>query len=358
MYSFGDAYHTVNTHVKRKGLPDSRVIEATNHHFHNRLSFGMRESLAKLKKIKPPMYRFYDDDMGNILRVHESNIVSKDLVIHCIHVPPKNTEPAGPVGTEDFSEDTSKMNYSDYVEKQFADSSYTEVKKMTSQKMEERKTTDGLTSTALLELQQWGNSVHAIKTTNRLELEHITPKVFFDFDLVINRVDSLALPTTKSLFRIDNITDDEKFSLFLPLAVSRWEFLYGGAEACIQYAVGSPERLEQIRNTINHLVTKGIEVHIVTNNRFCNFDRDRISHALLYLVMNKLHSSLTRDKVHCGYRYGNDKLLMLYEKGLIPRPSLRNGLGLNISHMDYSTLDVPDITVATDSDTACGAGAS
>ena len=214
-----------------------------------------KKSNTKTKKAKtqqPQFTRFYDDSPENIADVitHGS--------IECIHVPRVNTLiPKG----RTFNEFVRSAGGWKLTGK---DADLLQVLDTLKSDADVEEFSDALTSEHMSELRKWVRS---------------KPKgscrVMFDFDRVINMVEGMIAGSIETI-QAQNLN----------------------ISGLAKYHIGTKERLQDFRKTVDELLRYNARVSVVTNNPGCQ-------DASFVEVLHYIHPVFTKENVHCSYRFAN-----------------------------------------------------
>ncbi len=214
-----------------------------------------KKSNTRTKKAKtqqPQFTRFYDDSPENIADVitHGS--------IECIHVPRVNTLiPKG----RTFNEFVRSAGGWKLTGK---DADLLQVLDTLKSDADVEEFSDALTSEHMSELRKWVRS---------------KPKgscrVMFDFDRVINMVEGMIAGSIETI-QAQNLN----------------------ISGLAKYHIGTKERLQDFRKTVDELLRYNARVSVVTNNPGCQ-------DASFVEVLHYIHPVFTKENVHCSYRFAN-----------------------------------------------------
>ncbi len=196
---------------------------------------------------KKKFVRFYDDSPDNIADV----LINGS--IECIHVPRIKTH----IGT-----------YQSYIHKCGGWKLKSEDRDLTiileQLKHSEEEMSDSLTIEMMSELRQWVRQ-HPKNTC----------KVIFDFDRVINHIEGIVAGTY-AFIQKENLT----------------------ISGLAKYHMGTKERLNHFRKTIDELIAHKCKIYVVTNNPGCKEET-------FIPVLTYIHPIFTKKTVHCSFRFAN-----------------------------------------------------
>lgn len=239
--------------------------------------------------------RFYDDDPRNI------RDVSEDPRIECILVQRRQMSD-GTMGIRDpinnseeynYNPDIPRKSYFQHLQNEYSnfhghDDLVKYIQALGGVNSYESHVSESLSIEQMEECKQWASNVFEHATTTSNSSDSPQGYVFFDFDRVINCCEGYAAPETSQI-------------LFAKLGVP--------ISGVLKYVVGSPTRLEKLRELFDYLETKKIYAYILTNNTGC---KKQIFQALLSF----LHKSLTPERIICCSN-SPTKLICLYNKNLL-----------------------------------------
>lgn len=235
----------------------------------------------------PSRIRFYDDDPKNLVAVNKYF-----PAVECIHVPPtllvEGNELKGPDeyfrhieehgGWDLAGEDADLAAVIGYLRRFGVTSQYSGV-------------VQGLTSVGFSDIRTWVDSLPDppapyMQGTRVLTIP-IRGKLFLDWDEVVSQLEGIAAPSTMAGMGTAGVT---------PLGF-------------LKLCMGSRVRLVAMKELIAYLIdTKGMEVHIVTNNGACK------ENSVFQYVAQSLHPEIT---VNCCRDYrGGDKGFCVRSLGL------------------------------------------
>jgi hypothetical protein len=226
--------------------------------------------------------RFYDDDPRNI------RDVSEDVRIECILVQRRQMSD-GTMGIRDPINNSEEYNYNPEIPRksyfQHLQNEYSNfnghndlvkyIQALGGVNSYESHVSESLSIEQMEECKQWASNVfeHVTTTTSNSSDSPQGPygHVFFDFDRVINCCEGYAAPETPQiLFKTKGVV----------------------ISGVLKYVVGSPTRLEKLRELFDYLETKNIHAYILTNNTGC-------TKQMFTDLLRFLHKSLTSDRILC-----------------------------------------------------------
>lgn len=207
------------------------------------------------------LVRFYDDECSNLERVSEHGR------IRCIYVRPENTlVPAG-------------WDYQTYLAHTYdlagADADLALFLRRATFVFEPT-VTDGLTLVQMRDIEQW--SAYAGPRGGKL---------LFDFDRTLTRMNGFPwIPTRKTPAHMTGL---------------------------IKYLFGSPERLVAFLHMMDVVTSRGVEVHVLTNNVMCGVTTK------LHRLLGVLHSEFRKpNRIHCSFFVSfADKLRQIHADGIV-----------------------------------------
>lgn len=207
---------------------------------------------TQTKNVPAQFTRFYDDSPENIADVitHGS--------IECIHVPRVNTLIAKGRSYNEFVRSTGGWKLTG------KDADLLQVLDTLKSDADLEEFSDALTPEHMSELRRWVRA----KPKG-------TCRVMFDFDRVINMVEGMIAGSVETIQGQNlNITGLAK------------------------YHIGTKERLQNFRKTVDELLRHNARVSVVTNNPGCQ-------DASFVEVLHYIHPIFTKENVHCSYRFAN-----------------------------------------------------
>jgi hypothetical protein len=232
-------------------------------------------------------YIFYDDDERNI------DDVSVDVRIKSILLPRRQL-PDGTKGSLDTYSTTvvPEIDYYTHLQHEYGGEQFTghqDLKNYIEKIIipsgnDEPHVSEGLSTSYMEECKIWATQLY--------EREHGNPKeyygaVFFDFDRVINLCEGFTtLDTPKEMLQ-------------------RFQVIITGV---LKYIIGSPKRLQDLRDFFNFLISKKIRLCILTNNQGCNT-------MMFRSICMLLHNSFGNNIFCCTRK--PSKLICIYDSGVL-----------------------------------------
>lgn len=263
-------------------------------------------------------YRFYDDDPYNIRKV------SVDNRIECILVQRRQMSD-GTIGSLDFSDESYKLLESTPLKTYFEHliSTYNlmitqpgnkptlneehrdlfeYMKHMRKNVLQqaarfteynEKHVSESFDFNMINECRQWAQNLYNQESQKNIEQEFYGG-VFFDFDRVLNCPEGIAITKT-----VENLQ-----TLGIQLS------------GIVKYFVGSPQRLQQLRDLFSYLESKKIKIYILTNNGACG------PKPAFKKLIQELYAGFTDQNIICCSTVSAGKLECLYLHDVLMRPSL------------------------------------
>lgn len=263
-------------------------------------------------------YRFYDDDHINIEKV------SQDRRIECILVQRRQMSD-GTIGREDFS-DISYQKIEGIPPKTYFEhliSTYNlmimtpdnkptlneehkdlfeYMKHMRKHVLQpavrfteynEKHVSESFDINMINECRQWAQNLYNQESQKNVEQEFYGC-VFFDFDRVLNCPEGIAITETIEQLRT------------LKIELS----------GIVKYFVGSPERLQHLRDLFRDLESKKIKLYILTNNSACG------PRPAFKKLIQELYAGFSDSNILCCRSISDGKLECIYLHNALIRPTL------------------------------------
>lgn len=242
----------------------------------------------------PRRIRFYDDDPKNLVAV---NKYFAD-VVECIHVPPTllvvGNELKGP---DEYFRHIEENGGWDLTGEDADLAAVIRFLRSTGMTSQYSGVVQGLTLVELNDIRTWADSLPdpaaPYMQGTRVLTTPIRGKLFLDWDEVVSQLEGIAAPRTMAEAGTAGVT---------PLGF-------------LKLCMGSRARFVAMKELIAYLIdTKGMEVHIVTNNGACK------KNSVFQYVAQSLHPAIT---VNCCRDYRGDKGFCMSSLGITRMETVR-----------------------------------
>lgn len=231
-------------------------------------------------------YRFYDDDERNI------NDVSADVRIKSILLRRRQL-PDGTKGSLDTYEIsvTPIIDYVTHLKRGYGENfeGHLDLKNYIDKVIKnniEPHVSESLSTSYMEECKIWATQLYDQEINNGNNKEYYGA-VFFDFDRVINLCEGFLSYDTPQLM------------------MRHFQVVITGI---LKYIIGSPTRLEEIRDFFNFLLSKKIRICILTNNQACTTP-------IFISICMILHKSFSNNIFCCSRK--PSKLICIYDSNVI-----------------------------------------
>jgi hypothetical protein len=235
------------------------------------LKFGINEKILK--------YRFYDDNPQYI------NDVKENKEVFCIEVRRRQMTRDGTVGVNDLEDpeylhnpDVTPITYREHLRREYNNFENESELEMYTNKIytlhgEEKRVSEALNEEMMDDCMLWSSLLYEQENDNpnNSNLQQYYGAVFFDFDRVINCLEGYSsYPTEEEMIEHEGVH----------------------AITLLKYIIGSPIRLQKLRNLFDFLQNKKVRACILTNNTGCH-------KPIFKTVCNLLHQTLTESNIFC-----------------------------------------------------------
>ncbi len=231
-------------------------------------------------------FMFFDDDERNI------NDVAADVRIKSILLPRRQLSD-GTKGKLDIYESniTPTIDYITHLKREYGENfeGHIDLKNYIDRVVkgnEEHYVSEGLSTSYMEECKIWATQLYEQEHNNGNQKQYYGA-VFFDFDRVINLCEGYSSYDTPQLM------------------MARFQVVITGI---LKYIIGSPKRLQELRDFFNFLISKKIRLCILTNNQGCT----TVMFKSLCMILNNSFSN----NIFCCSRKPS-KLICIYDSGVL-----------------------------------------